>query len=350
MTWFKQPVHNIDQSSVDFAKERQNTLTKPPGSLGMLEEVAIRLSGMMGKAPNPDQPAITVFAGDHGVAAENVSAFPQVVTGEMVRNFASGGAAICVLSKAANATLEVVNLGTVNNPGELSGVVQAVIAEQTQNLAMGPAMSQDQLEQGMQQGQAAIERAVRSGKNIFVGGDMGIANTTAATALICAYLHKPAAEIAGPGTGLDAKGVAHKAKIIDDALALHQCTEKSPEEVLRRLGGFEIAALAGAYIAAAQKGMPVVIDGFITSAAALAACRINPHCGKWMLLSHVSAEPGYAAVQAALMEATGSAPLINFNLRLGEGSGAATVLPLIQNACRLHNEMATFAEAGVSEG
>ena len=350
LSWYTEAVKQIDQQCVDRAIARQNTLTKPPGSLGQLEQIAIRLCGMLGDKPDPDKPAIVIFAADHGVADENVSAFPQVVTGEMVRNFANGGAAICVLSRAIGASLEVVQLGTVNDPGEMNGVVRAIIAPASNNLLQQPAMDDAQLEQAMAHGKAAVERALDAGRNIFIGGDMGIANTTAATAIICKFLGLPGSDIAGPGTGVDENGVRHKAEVVDKAIALHRNTMTDPIQVLRCLGGFEIAALAGAYIAAAQRGLPVVVDGFIASAAALAAVRINPESAGWMLLSHVSAEPGYVAVQAALEQACNAAPLISLQMRLGEGSGAAVVMPLILNACRLHNEMATFDQAGVSEG
>lgn len=350
MNWYLKPAKAIDHDAVKRAVARQNSLTKPPGSLGQLEQTAVRLCGMMGDRPNPDRPAIVVFAADHGVADENVSAFPQVVTGEMVRNFANGGAAICVLARASEASLEVVQLGTVNDPGELPGVVREIIAPASGNLLQQPAMDNEQLEQAMKAGKNAVERAQAKGRNIFIGGDMGIANTTAATAIICQALSLAGEDVAGPGTGLDAVGVRHKAEVVDQAIALHGDAIREPIDMLRCLGGFEIAALAGAYIAAAQHGMPTIVDGFIASSAALAAVRINPDAANWMLLSHISAEPGYAPVQHALEEVTGSTPLISLAMRLGEGSGAATVIPVIRNACRLHNEMATFGQAGVSEG
>ncbi|MGB5706689.1 MAG: nicotinate-nucleotide--dimethylbenzimidazole phosphoribosyltransferase [Arenicellales bacterium] len=348
MHWYLKSAQPINQESVDRALARQQTLTKPPGSLGQLEQVAIRLCGMLGDAPMPNQPAIAVFAADHGVAEENVSAFPQVVTGEMVRNFASGGAAICVLARALQASLEVVHLGTVNDPGEFENVERAVIAASTKNMVKGPAMTSVQLDESMMAGREAVDRAVAAGCNIFIGGDMGIANTTAAAALVCAALKLRPKEVAGPGTGLNSAGVQHKASVIDRALTLHCDHLHDPLEILRRLGGFEIAALVGAYVAASQQGVPAVVDGFIAASAALLAARINPGCAAWLLLSHVSAEPGFQRLQQEIELLTQSAPMLDLSMRLGEGSGAAVTLPLIQNACRLHNEMATFEQSGVS--
>lgn len=348
MNWIERHSKPISLVAVERARQRQDSLTKPPGSLGQLEEVAIRLAGMLGDQPQVNAPAIVVFAADHGVAEENVSAFPQAVTGEMVRNFANGGAAICVLAKAAGATLEVVNLGTVNNPGPLPGVVDATIAPATANLATGPAMNEQQLGDALRAGRDAVNRAVAAGADVMVGGDMGIANTTAASALACAYLDIAGEQMAGPGTGLDSAGVRHKATVIERALTLHKASLGNATGILRRLGGFEIAALCGAMIAAAQQGLPFVVDGFIASSAALAATRINPGCANWLVLSHVSAEPGYMVLGANLAEVTGSRPLLDLGMRLGEGSGAALALPLLRTACKIHNDMATFAEAGVS--
>jgi len=349
LSWYSNKPQALNQEARDRAVERQNSLTKPMGSLGLLEEIAIRLSGLLGDAPTIHNPRVFVFAADHGVAEENVSAFPQAVTGEMVRNFANGGAAICVLSKECDAELEVVLLGTVNDPGEMAGVVREWIAPASANIAVQKAMTEKQLAAAMQAGRNAVERAVKHRSNVIVGGDMGIANTTAATALICAYLEHAPSDIAGPGTGLDTAGVQHKVTVVERALTLHKPQAKQPIEILRSLGGFEVAALTATYVAAAQAGIVSVVDGFIASSAALAAVKINAEVGPWLQLSHRSAEPGFAMVEQALVQTGAGAPLLDFQMRLGEGSGAALALPLLSTACRLHNEMATFAEAGVSE-
>ena len=344
--WLAQPCAALNETTRAAALARQGQLTKPPGSLGQLEALAVRLAAMQGvERPAVEHAAIAIFAGDHGIAAENVSAFPQAVTGEMVKNFARGGAAISVLAKTLGARLEVVNLGTVNDPGEWPNVVRAVIAPSTSNFAAGPAMTGAQLAQALQAGRDSVLRAREHGAQIFVGGEMGIANTTSASAIACALLHESPQLLAGPGTGLDSKGVAHKAVVIQRALELHRASLAQPLDVLRCVGGFEIAALVGAYLAAAQNGMPVLVDGFISSVAALVAVRFNPCVRDWMLFAHTSAEPGHQRVLAAL----DAQPLLQLGMRLGEGSGAATAVPLLRLACALHNNMATFAEAGVSD-
>jgi len=489
-SWWQQSVKLLDAIARAQASQRQDTLTKPPGSLGRLEEIALRLAAMQGRAkPQIKQPAITVFAGDHGVVAEGVAAFPQAVTQQMLANFVAGGAAISVLARELGARLEVVDVGTLA-PEAIIGVVVGKAGLGTANLAREAAMRDDQLMHCLDQGRLAVQRALAAGADIFIGGEMGIGNTTPAAAVSCALLGLSGAEMAGPGTGLDAAGVSHKATVIDRALALHgflpspasgggaggeglaPAQAKSlPREILsharelrknqtdaeqllwevlrakrfmdlkfrrqhtvapyildfycdalklvieldggqhaeqqaydqartaflegkgmtvlrfwnnqvlaeteavlgaiyaavvqrqplpspptppplagegsiaalRCVGGFEIAALAGAYIACAQAGLPVLVDGFITSAAALAACRLNPGTRDWLLFAHASAEPGHARLLAAL----DARPLLQLDMRLGEGSGAATALPLLRLACALHAGMATFAEAGV---
>ncbi len=344
--WLQRPTAALHHAAGRDALARQQILTKPPGALGRLESIAIQLATLQGTVkPNIERVHITVFAGDHGIAAENVSAFPQVVTGEMVKNFARGGAAINVLARALGATLEVVNLGTVNDLGTLAGVTHYPLGAGTTNFAIDAAMTEHQLAGALHAGRHAVERAHTNGAQLFIGGEMGIANTTAATALACALLEVAPEKLAGPGTGLDAKGVAHKADVIRRALARHNGRLATPLDALRHVGGFEIAALAGAYIACAQLGLAALVDGFIASSAALVATRIHPGIENWLLFSHASAEPGHRTLLSAL----GAQPLLDLGMRLGEGSGAATAVPLLKMACALHNEMATFAEASVSE-
>lgn len=345
MKWLEQPIAVISEQAIQAANERQLQLTKPPGSLGKLEELAIRFSAVQKtQQPQINNVHISIFAADHGIANEHVSAFPQVVTTEMIKNFSRGGAAISVLAKELNAKLEVVDLGTVVEPGELDGVISNRIAAGTANFANQAAMTDEQLDKALNAGVEAVQRAIDSNAHVFIGGDMGIANTTSATAMACTYLDKTPDALAGPGTGLDEKGVAHKVKVIEQALATHEATSLSEIEVLQYFGGFEIAALTGAYIYAAQKGLPVVIDGFIATAAALAAVKIKPGCESWFIYAHQSHEPGHRL----MLEALNAEPLVNLNMRLGEGSGAAVVIPLLRQACDLHANMATFAEAGVS--
>ncbi len=343
--WLKVPSAKLDESARTAAEARQGMLTKPPGALGRLEGIAIQLAAMQGKEkPTLEQVRIVVFAGDHGIAAEGVSAFPQAVTAEMVRNFANGGAAISVLARQLNAELEVINLGTVVDPGPLPGVSDQKLGAGTANFAKQAAMSEEQLARAMNIGRQSAERAVTKGMDLFIGGEMGIGNTTAATALACALLDVSVEQLAGPGTGLDAKGVSHKVEVIKAALALHKDQIDSPVTALRYFGGFEIAALAGSFIACGQMGVPVLVDGFIATAAALVAIKQCSGTADWLLYSHASAEPGHRHIVAAL----GAEPLLDLGMRLGEGSGAAVTVPLLRLACALHNEMATFAEAGVS--
>ncbi|HEX7324191.1 MAG TPA: nicotinate-nucleotide--dimethylbenzimidazole phosphoribosyltransferase [Rhodanobacteraceae bacterium] len=343
--WLFQPCPQPNVERGAAARRRQAQLTKPPGSLGRLEDLAVWLAGrQLTHPPSAERIWISVFAADHGVAEEGVSAFPQAVTGEMIRNFAHGGAAISVLARTLGATLEVVNLGVVNDPGEVTGVRRAVIAPATANFCKSSALTKVQLDTALAVGRASVELALASGAQIFIGGDMGIGNTTAATALACALLGMAPTTLVGAGTGLDAAGIAHKARVIEAALRRH-ARAKLPLERLRCLGGFEIAALAGAYIAAAQAGLAVLVDGFIATAAALAASRANPGTRNWLLFSHRSQEHGHAALLAAL----DARPLLDLGLRLGEASGAALAVPLLRLACALHNGMATFAEAGVSD-
>lgn len=344
--WWDNPAAAIDQAAGSAAEARQGQLTKPPGALGRLESLVIRLAGLQGREkPAIDVVEIVVFAADHGVVEEGVSAFPQVVTYEMVKNFANGGAAINVLARALGASLAVVNLGTVVEADELPGVTNRIIAAGSANLARGAAMTATQFESALQAGREMVEQGRERGMQLFIGGEMGIGNTTAAAAIGCSMLGIGAEEMAGPGTGLDAKGVSHKAQVIARALKLHAGTLDDPAEVLRILGGFEIVALAGSYIRCAQLGIPVLVDGFISTSAALGAARICDGCADWMLYSHSSAEPGHAAMLRSLA----AEPLLDLGMRLGEGSGAAVAVPLLRQACALHAEMATFAEAGVSE-
>jgi nicotinate-nucleotide--dimethylbenzimidazole phosphoribosyltransferase len=346
MSWLNEPIAPIDTAAASAALARQDTLTKPPGSLGRLERIAVQLAAMQGREkPAVDKVSVTVFAADHGVAAEGVSAFPQAVTLEMIRNFARGGAAICVLSRSLGAHLEVVDLGTVSECEPLDGVLSRRLGPGSVNFCQEPAMSADILQQALAAGAEAVERAIERGAELFIGGEMGIANTSAATAIAAALLKIEPVEVTGPGTGISPEQMRHKAQVIARALARHE-DAVSPLEILRCLGGFEIAALTGAYLRAAQKGLPILVDGFITTAAALAACHIRPEARAWMLFGHRSAEPGHRK----LLEALEAEPAMEIDMRLGEGSGAAVAVNLLRAACALHAQMATFAEAGVSEG
>ncbi|SDI06444.1 nicotinate-nucleotide-dimethylbenzimidazole phosphoribosyltransferase [Pseudomonas benzenivorans] len=344
--WWQNPCQPLDHVARGKALARQQQLTKPAGSLGQLERLAVQLAALQGRErPSVEQLWIGIFAGDHGVVCEGVSAYPQEVTGQMLRNFVAGGAAISVLARQLDAALEVIDLGTALPLDELPGVRHLRVGAGTLNFLQGPAMTCAQGLIALEAGRDSVRRAQQAGAELFIGGEMGIGNTTAATALACWLLACPVAALVGPGTGLNAAGVAHKQAVIEAALALHRPAIGEPFEALQRLGGFEILALVGAYLACAQQGLPALVDGFICSVAALAAVRLNPACRDWLLFAHCGAEPGHRRVLQALE----AEPLLHLGLRLGEGSGAALAVPLLQLACRLHNEMATFAEAAVAE-
>jgi len=346
LDWLENNIKTINAELITQAQKKQNSLTKPPGSLGRMEDIAIQLSAMQkNNEPEIKNIHIAVFASDHGIAEENVSAFPQVVTLEMVKNFARGGAAISVLAKQLNASLEVINVGTVNEHEAMAGVVVRRVAAGTQNFSKQAAMTIAQLHAALNVGKDAAQRAIKNSTQLFIGGDMGIANTASATAIACALLNEKAENIAGPGTGLDAAGVSHKASVINASLKLHKDNMQSPLEILQYVGGFEIAALTGAYLFCAQNNCPIVVDGFISSVAALLAIKINSQVKQWMFFSHASAEPGHKII----MQAIGARPILDMNMRLGEASGAAILVPLMQLACALHNNMATFEQAGVTD-
>ncbi|MBB5321053.1 nicotinate-nucleotide--dimethylbenzimidazole phosphoribosyltransferase [Marinobacter oulmenensis] len=342
-SWSQQPA-SPDARYVELARQRQQVLTKPPGSLGRLEQAAITLAGLQANdRPALDRIHISVFAGDHGVCDEGISAFPQAVTAQMIANFASGGAAISVMAKELGAWLEVINLGTVEPAAALSGVLDRTIAPATANLAQTDAMTPSQLEAALSHGDEAADRARRAGAQLFIGGDMGIGNTTSAAALACALLGRDPDELVGPGTGLDARGVSHKSDVVRRAIGRIGNT-REPLDILQALGGFEIAALTGAILGCAARGIPVLVDGFIVSAAALMAVHQQPRAREWLLFAHQSAEPGHKT----LLQALEAEPLLELGMRLGEGSGAAVAVPLLRAACALHNGMATFEAAGVS--
>jgi nicotinate-nucleotide--dimethylbenzimidazole phosphoribosyltransferase len=349
--WLAAAPRQPDPAYADSARQRQTQLTKPPGALGRLEDIAIQLAALQGRPrPAADQVHIAVFAADHGVIAEGISPFPQSVTAAMIHNFAQGGAAISVLARTLGATLEVIDLGTASGLQDVPGVRHLALGPGSANFTTGPAMTPAQCAAALAAGRDSLLRAQAAGCELYIGGEMGIGNTTAATALACALLDEAPARLAGPGAGLDAHGVSHKAQVVTRALAHHRAALadlwQTPWQTLCCLGGFEIAALAGSYIAAAQHGVPLLIDGYIATTALLAAERLSPGLLPWCLFGHGSAEPGHAHV----LQALAARPLLDLGMRLGEASGAATAVPLLRLACALHNDMATFAEAGIAGG
>ncbi|MFA5679326.1 MAG: nicotinate-nucleotide--dimethylbenzimidazole phosphoribosyltransferase [Pseudomonas sp.] len=345
--WWQEPVAQVDQRVQEQAWQRQQQLTKPQGALGQLEQLAVNLAGWQGDPqPQLQRVWISIFAGDHGVAVEGVSTVPQAVTGQMLRNFSTGGAAISVMAKQLGATLDLRDLGLAVPIEPLPGVHHLNLAAGSANLLHEPALTVELCQQALLAGRQAVLDAAAQQAQLFIAGEMGIGNTTPACAMASMLLHRPVAELVGPGTGLNAEGLLHKTQVIEAAVALHQPHCTSALDVLCRLGGLEIAGIAGAYMAAAQQGIPMLVDGYICSTAALCAVRLNPACRDWMLFGHRSAEPGHAAVLAAL----GAEPLLDLGMRLGEGTGAAAAVPLLRMACALHNDMATFAEAAVAAG
>ncbi len=345
LKWLQAPCPQPSAVHEARARDRQNQLTKPQGALGRLETVAVKLAALQATdQPRAHNAPIIIFAGDHGVTAQGVSAFPSSVTVQMLHNFATGGAAIAVLARTLGVALSVVDAGTLA-PVAIPGVISDKPRLGTRDFSIEPAMTQAELAHALSCGQRTIKHTTANA-DLVILGEMGIGNTTSAAAIAAALMGEAATTLVGAGTGLDKAGQQHKAEVITAALATHKLTTASaPISVLERVGGLEIAALVGALIAASQARIPILVDGFIVSVAALAACRINPSCRPWLIFAHRSAERGHTLV----LETLGAEPLLSLDLRLGEASGAAIALPLLRLACDLHNDMATFAEAAVSE-
>ena len=345
--WVYLPCPKSSTAHREAARARQEQLTKPTGALGRLEQLAIDLASLQhADRPRAERAPVIVFAGDHGIVAQGVSAYPQDVTIAMLSNFAAGGAAISVLARELGLPLDVVDAGTLAET-PIPGVVTDKPRRGSRDFSREPALLPAELAFAFDCGRRAVARAHAGTPDLLILGEMGIGNTTSAAAVAAALLGVGADLIAGLGTGLDAAGRTHKARIIDAALAFHSLggTAVGPEQALCTVGGLEIAAIAGAVIAAAQARLPVLVDGFIASVAALAASRLNPSCAPYLVFSHRSAEQGHRLV----LDALDAQPLLDLDLRLGEGSGAALSLPIIRLACALHNQMATFAEAAVPD-
>jgi nicotinate-nucleotide--dimethylbenzimidazole phosphoribosyltransferase len=341
--WVYRDCPSPSASHHDAALKRQAELTKPAGSLGRLETLAIELAALQNSdRPKAERVPIIIFAGDHGIAAQGVSAYPQQVTIAMMANFASGGAAISVLARELGSPLEVVDAGTLAE-SPLPGIIVDKPRRGTRDFSQQEALAPAEVVFAFACGERAVARA--SSPDLLIFGEMGIANTTTAAAIAAALMATGPDRLAGSGTGVDAAGRERKARLIAAALAHHGLSAggNSIEHVLCAVGGLEISAISGAIISAAQRRIPVLIDGFIVSVAALAAVRLNPSCRPYLIFSHRSAEQGHRLV----LDALEARPLLDLDLRLGEGSGAALALPLLRLACALHHGMATFAEAAV---
>jgi nicotinate-nucleotide--dimethylbenzimidazole phosphoribosyltransferase len=323
-------VRGADEQAAAAARAALDAKAKPPGSLGRLEDLACRLAasgGLRGGVP-----VVVVCAADHGIAEEGVSAYPQAVTGHMLRAFARGDAAVCVLARQAGARLVVADLG-VRAPVDDPGVLDRRVRAGTANAARGPAMTRAEAERAVRIGIGLADEAP-----IVALGDMGIANTTAAAAVTACLLGREPAAVCGRGTGVDDAGLERKVSAVRRALAVNRPDADDPLGVLAAVGGLEIAALAGLVLGCAARRTPVLVDGFITAAAALVAVRLQPRCADALIAAHRSPEPGHSAI----MEALGLEPLLDLGLRLGEGSGAALALPLVAAAQAIVDEMATL--------
>lgn len=336
----------LDRRAMATARARQDHLAKPRGSLGRLEELSVRIAGIRREAtPRLTCKVIVTMAGDHGVVAEGVSAHPQEVTAQMVHNFLRGGAAVNVLAKYVGARVVVVDMGVAAALPPSPELVSRRVAAGTANMARGPAMSREQALQAIQAGIEVIEAEIGRGLDIVGTGDMGIGNTSASSAICAAVTGEPVAKVTGRGTGLDDGQLAHKIKVVEQALAVNQAHPDDALDVLSKVGGFEIGGLAGVMLGAASHRVPVVIDGFISGAAALIAAGLCPQVKAYLIASHLSVEAGHRAVLRHL----GLKPLLDLDMRLGEGTGAALGISLAETAVRILADMATFAEAGVSD-
>jgi nicotinate-nucleotide--dimethylbenzimidazole phosphoribosyltransferase len=328
------------------AEERQSMLTKPRGSLGALEDLGTRLCGMYGECPPPmpEPVTIAVFAGDHGVHAQGVSPWPQEVTTQMVGNFLAGGAVINAFGRQVGAEVVVIDMGVAGDLPQAPGLTLRKIAAGTADMTQGPAMTAAQVQAAIEVGIEVARECVARGSRLLVTGDMGIANTTASAALISVFTGLDAAEVTGRGTGIDNPMLEHKVSVIQAALTINQVSPEDPLAALAGVGGFEHAGVVGYLLAAAALRTPVILDGVIACSAALVARAIAPRAVDYWVAGHRSVEPGASAALAQL----GLTPLVDLGMRLGEGSGAALAVPLVQACARILREVATFDSAGVS--
>jgi nicotinate-nucleotide--dimethylbenzimidazole phosphoribosyltransferase len=339
-------IRPVDTTVKPAVIARLGNLTKPVGSLGRLEEMALRYCCAIGSAsPIVGKKRIYTFAGDHGVAEEGVSAFPKAVTPQMVRNMLDGGAAVNALARHAGIEVMVVDMGVDDPLDGAPGLIRKKIGPGAANIAIGPAMTLEQAELAILAGAECAAEAVSQGVTLLGTGDMGIANTTPSSALLSALLSCPAEEITGHGTGIDNPTLAKKIEVVRRALEVNrEALSRGPLATLAALGGFEIAGICGLVLGAASSRVPVAIDGFISSAGALAACRICPLVTGYLFWSHCSGEKGHAA----FFKRFGAKPLLDLDMRLGEGTGAALAMTIVEAALKVYNEMATFTAAGVS--
>ncbi|MDP3041895.1 MAG: nicotinate-nucleotide--dimethylbenzimidazole phosphoribosyltransferase [Candidatus Omnitrophota bacterium] len=342
----RKQIKSVDIGKMERAQERLDTLTKPPGSLGKLEEIAKLIVGITGKVnPVLEKKIIFTFAADHGVVIEGVSVFPQAVTGQMVYNFLSGGAGINVLARHAGARVVVADLGVASDLKPDKRLIIRKINYGTKNMAEGPAMTRDEALRSIEAGIEIFEEEFKKGVDIVGTGEMGIGNTTAATAITATFTNMPLVQLTGRGTGLDDQALENKIRVIEKALAVNKPDAKDPIDVLAKVGGFEIGGLTGVILAACARKVPVVIDGFISGAAALIAYCLEPKTKEYMIASHASVERGHICA----LNYIGLKPIFDLELRLGEGTGAALAMGIIDASLKIMTEMATFKGAQISE-
>lgn len=337
----------LDGPAMEAARSLHARLTKPAGSLGALEELSIRLAGLAGQCPPPipEPAAVAVFAGDHGVHAQGVTPWPQEVTGQMVANFLAGGAVVNAFARQVGASVTVVDVGVLEDLGEGPGLVAAKVRAGTRDMTAEPALTRDEVSAALEAGARVAFTLVDEGARALVTGDMGIANTTPAAALIAAFTGADAAAVTGRGTGIDDDRYARKVAVVRAALEAHAPDPADPVGVLAAVGGLEHAAIAGFILGGASRRVPVILDGVIAVSAALAAAALAPDAVGAMVAGHRSAEPGATVALAHL----GLEPLIDLGLRLGEGTGAVLAVPIVAGSVRVLHEVATFDSAGVSE-
>lgn len=340
------PIQPVDREIAARAQARLDRLTKPLGSLGRLEEIAVRYAMITGEVkPKVPRGVVFTFAADHGVATEGVSAYPREVTPQMVLNFLRGGAGVNVLARHAGVEVRVVDIGVAYDFGSVPGLIQKKVMMGTKNLSVEPAMSREQALQALQVGVDLATEGAREGIGLIGTGEMGIGNTTPSAAIAAVMTGRPVAEVTGRGTGIDEAGHAHKVAVIQQALDRHRPDQADAMDVLAKVGGLEIAGLAGLILGAATARVPVVLDGFIAGAAALIAVGLQPLCRDYLIASHRSVERGHQAI----LDQLGLTPLLDLDLRLGEGTGACLGMSLVQASIKILTEMATFDEAGVSQ-
>jgi len=337
-------IRQLDSESMDRARFRLDSLTKPKGSLGVLETISVRLAGIYRGKLSPEKKTVIVMAGDHGIATQGVSAYPQEVTSQMVRNFLNGGAAINVLARLTKARVVVVDMGTLCETEPHENLYIKRIRAGTNNIAIGQAMARKEALECIEAGIEIVSREIRLGARVIATGEMGIGNTSASAAIFSVLSGKKAEYVVGTGTGISSEALAKKIKLVNQAVTVNDPDPRDPVDVLAKVGGLEIGGMTGVILGAASLGVPVVVDGYVSGAAAMLAMELAPLSRDYLFFSHLSAEAGHKL----MLEWLGVKPLLQLDMRLGEGTGAVLAFPLLDAAVRVYEEMATFDEAKIS--